>query len=367
MRLRDSNIRFILLCLSLLFPLAAAAQNFDEYTRLTNHADSILEAIHSADPDNVPPLRQAAVAADLAIMNWLDGFIASDDFSSLSPEQQSLARLDRYRWEFNLVMQMLAMEHCSEAHDRIQSLLAVDHGDLELVEALRAAEQRAVGCIALSQAEQRGTLRVNTRPDGSEVSIDGVSSGTTPLDIELAPGPYVVTVEHDGYEAGRAIVTVADDEISEFDFDELVEVAPDNEQTVEVDENREPEEQESLILESPGALETGPTALDWTLWSIGVAGIATGAGLYATARDRESTVEAPPEGFHLADEANEQAIINNLDGFAIGVASVGLAAALVGTILYVTRDSGTPEEQTYSMGVDLNRGGVGLTFGAVFK
>jgi len=340
-------------------------QDFDEYTRLTNHADSILEAIHSADPENVPPLRQAAVAADLAIMNWLDAFIASDAFAALSPEQQSLARLDRYRWEFNLVMQMLAMERCSEAYERIQNLLATDHGDQELVEALRAAEQRAVGCVALAQAQQRGTLRVNTRPEGAAISIDGVVSGTTPADIELVPGPYVITVEYEGYEASESIVAVADGEISEFSVDELSEIpAPTDIQATQVNSTVA---EDPLILEAPSAASSGPTAVHWTLWSVGVAGVATGVGLYTTARTRESTVDQPPAGFHLADEANEQDIIDNLDAFALGFASVGLSAAVLGTILYLTRDSTDEPSDGLSVGFDVDQRGFGIRFGAVFK
>jgi hypothetical protein len=46
----------------------------------------------------------------------------------------------------------------------------------------------------------RGTLVVDSRPQGARVSLDGRSVGTTPLTIpNLAPGEHVIMIEREGY------------------------------------------------------------------------------------------------------------------------------------------------------------------------
>ena len=53
-------------------------------------------------------------------------------------------------------------------------------------------------------------LRVLTRPDGSEVRVDGALVGVTPLDITIAAGEHEVTVERPGYVAHRRRVRLVE-------------------------------------------------------------------------------------------------------------------------------------------------------------
>lgn len=52
-------------------------------------------------------------------------------------------------------------------------------------------------------------LRVSSTPAGATVRLDEQYIGTTPLDAEVKPGAYVLTVEHDGYRAEERDVELA--------------------------------------------------------------------------------------------------------------------------------------------------------------
>ena len=55
----------------------------------------------------------------------------------------------------------------------------------------------------------RGAVRVESRPEGARVTIDGRPAGTTPLDVaDLAPGEHVVRIERDGYQGWTDTVRV---------------------------------------------------------------------------------------------------------------------------------------------------------------
>jgi hypothetical protein len=51
-----------------------------------------------------------------------------------------------------------------------------------------------------------GALRVATDPPGAEVSVDGDLRGSTPIELKLPPGRYVLRMEMDGYQPGVADV-----------------------------------------------------------------------------------------------------------------------------------------------------------------
>ena len=56
--------------------------------------------------------------------------------------------------------------------------------------------------VAVAHADVRRTVHLETTPPGATVYIgdkDGEPAGTTPIDLKLAPGDYVLVVELDGY------------------------------------------------------------------------------------------------------------------------------------------------------------------------
>jgi hypothetical protein len=55
----------------------------------------------------------------------------------------------------------------------------------------------------------KATLIVITRPDGAQVQIDGRRAGTTPLEVALHPGRYLIEIERQRYEAVNREVEVA--------------------------------------------------------------------------------------------------------------------------------------------------------------
>ncbi len=70
-----------------------------------------------------------------------------------------------------------------------------------------AGEQITLPLIELQAAD--GLLAVSSQPSGAAVSIDGRYRGTTPVDVELAPGSsYQLIVSKPGYETLRRKVTM---------------------------------------------------------------------------------------------------------------------------------------------------------------
>jgi len=55
-------------------------------------------------------------------------------------------------------------------------------------------------------------LRVDVGPAGSTVLVDGQAAGVTPLFLEMAPGPYRIRVELDGYEPLEQAITLGEGE-----------------------------------------------------------------------------------------------------------------------------------------------------------
>src|SRR5256885_14959438 len=68
--------------------------------------------------------------------------------------------------------------------------------------ALRGIPLRAFGLLQ----PQPGSLTIQTRPDASEVLVDGERRGVTPITLSLAPGGHVITVRSGG---GERVVPLA--------------------------------------------------------------------------------------------------------------------------------------------------------------
>jgi hypothetical protein len=323
-----SRISALLFVICFLVGSTARAQSTDlqEYVRLASAAQGLLDLIESASEAQLPGLREAAIAADLALVDWLDAFFLTPDFAALSTEDQAAAYSDRYRWEHNLSVQLLALGRCQEARDRIRSLLERNFNDPELRPVLRQAYEGAVLCIAQSPESQLSALHVEVDPVGADVVIDDVLAGPAPLDTQLTTGEHVVVIRAQGYEAQSHTVVAQGTALA---------LGP-------------------IVLEPVPTVSrpvsSGPQVEHWVLWGTGVAGIGSGLALYLAARDREDVVESPPDGYFVTDPDKEEDLISTFDAFAITAFGVGIAAAVAGTILYLTQDDDVGDSDAVSLG-----------------
>lgn len=244
-------------------PLTAAAADFAEYTALVERATQHLEAVEAASPDEVEMRRMVAAGTFVEVIEWLDAYFAEPEFTEADPTLQAQAYQARFRWEYNLAVQLLALDRCQEASERIGALLDTSIDDPELRPLLVERYDAAVRCVV--RQEQAAT----TEPIAGEEP-----------DRE---GPAI----------------------------------------------SEPE--------PPVPSQRGPNMVEIALWSVGGVAIATGAGFFVAGRNRESDLNNPPDGTDVLDPELEQSRIDTLDTVAYVSAGVGLAAAITGTVLFLTR------------------------------
>ena len=78
--------------------------------------------------------------------------------------------------------------------------------------AVPAENQRdSVSKTLKAEAAVPGTVRINVRKSWANVYVDGTSSGTTPLTVELSPGSHTIRVQNTdtGYEAQQTISVIS--------------------------------------------------------------------------------------------------------------------------------------------------------------
>jgi hypothetical protein len=315
----------------------AAAVDYEEYARLRDHAIELFEAVQAEEvPDS---LREEAVAAYLAVIDWLDAFFADPAFSDLPADQQAGAYSDRYRWEYNLASQLLALDRCEEAHDSIRRLLDSAISDPELRPHLTEAYEEAVACMARPRT---ATLTIECEPADARVLVDGALVGLANAALEVELGAHTVTLQEDGYESAVLDIT-----------------AETEGQAIQLG----PVSLVPLLSASPreGKL---PTWYEWTLWGAGAAGLTTGVILYLDARNQEDVLDDPGPGMIVSDPDRERDEIDAQDRFAYVVGGVGLASAIAGTLLYVLRDGSEAGEDGQGNDEDAVSWGTAGTGGA---
>lgn len=310
----------------LTFTSVAFAVDYEEYRRLLDRANLLLETIRDARDDAHPALREEAVESDQALLEWLDEFMASEDFPSLSEQQQAAVYSDRYRWEYNLSVQFIAVGRCVEARDRIADLLGTSVSDEELLPLLSEAHEQAVECVVMAEEPVMTHVTVESATTGAEVLIDNVIVGLAPATFEVELGEHRATVRAEGYESEN-VVFVAEGEPVLIGPVHLV-----------------------LIPVEVIPPDTGPEWYEWTLWGVGAAGVGTFFWAYLNARDREGVVDSPPTGMALDDPDGEQNTIDTLDTVAFISGGVGLACAITGTLLYLLVD-GSPNPTDVQVGL----------------
>ena len=305
---------------------SAFAVDYEEYRRLLDRANLLLETIRDARDEAHPALREEAVESDQALLEWLDEFIASEEFPGLSEEQQAAVYSDRYRWEYNLSVQLITLERCGEARDRIAVLLGASVADEELRPLLSEAHEQAVECALIAEEPEMTQVTVESLTSDAEVLIDNVIVGLAPATFEVDLGEHTVTVRAEGHETSNVFFVAEGEPVTIGPVNLvplLVEVVP---------------------------IDAGPEWYEWTLWGVGAVGVSTFFWAYLNARDRESVLESPPTGMALDDPDGERNTIDTLDTVAYISGGVGLACAITGTLLYLLVDD-TPNPDDVQVGL----------------
>lgn len=147
-------------------------------------------------------------------------------------------------------------------------------------------------------------LRVLTRPDGSEVLVDGVSVGLTPLDITVTAGDHEVVVQRPGFVAHRRRVRTVDGATETI--------------TAELG---------AVPVAAPPSRRYAP--IGWASLALGLA--ATGAGVGLIAID-ERPIRGDCSGDNIDPAGHCKWRHNTLAG-GVALTVTGVAAVAVGAIL----------------------------------
>ncbi len=170
-----------------------------------------------------------------------------------------------------------------------------------------ASLRRKLGLVV----EPPPRLRVLTRPHGSEVLVDGVRVGVTPLDITFAAGDHEVAVQRPGFVAHRRSLRLVEG-ATETIADELIAVSV-----------------PAPVVVAPPPRRLAPAG--WAALAVGVAATGTGVGLMAL---DERPIKRDCSGENIDAEGDCKWRHNTLvGGVVLGVA--GVAAIAVGVALLV--------------------------------
>jgi hypothetical protein len=93
--------------------------------------------------------------------------------------------------------------------------LFTEHGELAPGELARATADLARRVLTRRALGSRALLRVESRPTGARVLVDGKLAGLTPFEQTWEPGAHNVSVEREGYESGRAEAPLASGAVHE--------------------------------------------------------------------------------------------------------------------------------------------------------
>lgn len=304
----------------------AFAVDFEEYTRLVQAAEGAHASLEGATPGLLSALQEHALERDLAVIQWLDDFFATEEFGQLGGEQQALAYRDRYRNEFNASRLLVELDRCEESRDRIRSLLDSNVQDAELRPRLTETYDDALACIARPRV---ALLNVITDPPNARVIVDGEFLGLASVTHQVPLGDHSLTVQADGYEDHEGVFIAQS-------VGQQISLGP------------------IALVEIPSVVvadSEGPEWYHWTLWGVGAAGIGVGTALILSASSRQEDIDNPPPGSVVADPEAEQDIIDQNRMIGIISLSVGAAAAITGTVLYLIADS-DDGAQTTNWGVD---------------
>ena len=312
--------RWLSVCLAAVVSTAlslarATAQELDlnAYDALLDASMDAHEALGHSD-EATSRLFDGARAADLALLEWLDATMQSAAFGDLDEAEQISMIGARSRVEFNLARTLIAADRCPEARVRLRSLLDGAFVDEELRSRLIATYDEAVECEGRVRT---ALLTVDATPERAEVIVAGEFIGLADVAHSIPLGQHVVTIAADGYQPQDFALN------AQVEGEDLS-IGPVTLTAIEIDTGK------------------SPNAGEWVLWGGGAVGIGTSVALFVAAADKESTNETYVRGggtIGNADVQQEEIDRWRLGGYVAG--GVGIAAVILGTVLYVTRDSET--------------------------
>jgi hypothetical protein len=297
---------------------SARATDFDELARLVREADEAHGALADAPPERLLELRELALERDYALAAWLDAFLPSDEVGSLTADQRNRLYRNRYRVEFNATRLLIDLDRCDEARTRARSLLDSTVDDPELRPRLAGVYEEAIVCASRPRL---ATLRVDARPVDAELVLDGEPLGRASTTHRVPLGSHTLLVRADGYASQELAFEAATEGPVELGPVRLVR------------------------LEGAPARSTGPNALEWSLWGIGAAGVGTGLVLWLSGQKRQGQIDdlEGNQDVVMVDPEWEQQRADDLRLWGFIAGGVGLAAAVTGTILYLTRRGSTDQ------------------------
>lgn len=317
-------------------PASAQGIDFADYDALLDASIEAHNALEYSDGATARVL-DAARSADLALIRWLDGAIQGAGFADLAPADQNVLVAARSRVEFNLAGALMRADRCEEARERLRTLFDSGYIDEELRPRLVSAYDEAVDC---ADREPSALLTVRATPGAAQVIVSGDFVGLAGVAHGIPLGEHQVTVRADGYEAQSFEVVARED-------GQALELGPVNLVAIEYDAGKP------------------PRAGEWALWGVGLAGLGAGTFLLVDAAQVEGDLDSTLELGNVV--LNEQEVRDEVDtkrmwGFVAG--GVGLTAAIVGTVLYVTRDA---ERTSLAGGVSVAPALFGDGMGAVLS
>jgi hypothetical protein len=316
----------------------AQAPDLSEYAPLLNRAIAAHMAAYEAPPEAQAPLLEEAVARDDELIAWLEALLDSDAFNALDAPTRAALITGRGRAEYNRAAALLELGRCAEARARLRPVLEVAWPEEGLAAQLAALSDEAAACAPPATV----TLVVTATPADAEVLVDGALVGPATAEHELAVGEHVVTVEADGYVSQERSVVAASGEILRLSV--ALEALASTSARQDASTEAERSDEVTLGGTAPPPERPGkpPRAHEWALWGIGLAGVATGVGLLLAASDIDSQIDdllatRPHEVMTNESEERDLASQRRMLGYIAG--GVGIAAAILGTVLYLTRDA----------------------------
>ena len=177
---------------------------------------------------------------------------------------------------------------------------------------------RAVAEETLSKVLRRvATLEIEGKP-GITVRVDGESAGVVPLRMRLSPGTHVIEATDPSRGTTRRMTLVLD---------------PGMTTTRAVHDTGEPAKPEETPRRASETATSGPPALTYAAYAVAAAGVGTGIYFGVSTLDARERWANDGSSDARSDFYRDRALTN----VALGV---GLVAAVVGTVLWLTNSSG---------------------------
>jgi hypothetical protein len=267
-----------------------------------------------ASQDALPPEEAAeverhhqAAKAHFERLEWGEGIAELEAAYRLYPHPKILYSIGAAYFTWG--------DRCEEALQVFDRFFAECAGCAERERAESYFERVKGGC--------RARVRIESVPPGAEVTLGGGSLGLTPIEVQLSPGRYELSVALSGYESTAREVTVAGG-VALVERFEMVVMAP------------PPAPKVALLMPIDEEPEGAPVddIVAWSSAGITVAALASAIGVGVKvqsdlgAEERERLEEVPNKDriFELREDIRTNAIVVNV---MYGVAAVAAGTSVV--------------------------------------